>query len=134
MNADESLAAWRSAAAQASAGISEHALYLKAMEWVRAEGLGGTVIDYGAGIGTLSRILSDAQIFEKVVGADLMQRPTDLPDGIEWLAQDLNQPLALPNGCADVLLSIEVIEHLENPRAVARDWFRLLKPGGGIFF
>src|SRR5262249_30737796 len=46
----------------------------------------------------------------------------------------LNQPLAMRDGSVDVLLSVEVIEHLENPRAVARDWFRLLKPGGRLFF
>jgi 2-polyprenyl-3-methyl-5-hydroxy-6-metoxy-1,4-benzoquinol methylase len=134
MSAGDTLAAWRSAAAQASAGISEHALYLKAMEWVRAEGFGGTVIDYGAGTGTLSRMLSEAQKFEKIIGADLMQRPLDLPAAVEWLAQDLNEPLTLPDGCADVAVSVEVIEHLENPRAVARDWFRLLKPDGRLFF
>jgi len=27
-----------------------------------------------------------------------------------------------------------VIEHLENPRAVAREWFRLLRPGGYLVY
>jgi 2-polyprenyl-3-methyl-5-hydroxy-6-metoxy-1,4-benzoquinol methylase len=133
MNAGDTLAAWRSAAAHASAGTSEEALYRRAVAWVQAEGLRGTVLDYGAGTGALSRMLIGLQQFEKVIGADLMQRPLDLPAAVEWLAQDLNEPLTLPDGCADVVVSVEVIEHLENPRAVARDWFRLLKPGGRVF-
>ena len=30
------------------------------------------------------------------------------------------------------MVSAEVIEHLENPRGVAREWFRLLRPGGSV--
>jgi 2-polyprenyl-3-methyl-5-hydroxy-6-metoxy-1,4-benzoquinol methylase len=134
MTAGDALAAWRSAAAQASAGTSEEALYRRALAWVRAEGVSGTVLDYGAGTGTLSRMLFDLHQFDKMIGADLMQRPSNLPEAIEWLAQDLNHPLSIPDDHLDALLSVEVIEHLENPRAVARDWFRMLKPGGRLFF
>ena len=134
MTTGDALAAWRSAAAEASAGTSEEALYRRAVAWVQAEGVRGDVLDYGAGTGTLSRMLFDLHRFEKVIGADLMQRPANLPHPIDWLAQDLNHPLAFPDSHFDALLSVEVIEHLENPRAVARDWFRLLKPGGRLFF
>jgi SAM-dependent methyltransferase len=134
MSTGDALAAWRSAAAEASAGTSEEALYRRALAWVQAEGVSGTVLDYGAGTGTLSRMLFDLQRCEKILAADLMQRPSNLPDAIEWLAQDLNHPLAISDNYVDALLSVEVIEHLENPRAVARDWFRLLKPGGRLFF
>ena len=36
----------------------------------------------------------------------------------------------LPDGTADVVCCLETIEHLENPRALARDLTRLVKPGG----
>jgi len=134
MSANNALATWRTAAAHASAGTSEEALYRRVLAWVEAEGLSGRVLDYGAGVGNLSRLLLGAQRFDTVIGADLMRRPSGLPAAIEWLAQDLNQPLALPDGSVDVLHSVEVIEHLENPRALARDWFRLLKPGGRLCF
>ena len=130
----ETLEARRLRAAAASGGASIDALYDRAVAWLRTVPAGGRVLDYGAGTGSLSRLLLETQRFDAITGADLMQRPSGLPGAIEWLAQDLNQPLAMPDCNVDVLLSVEVIEHLENPRAVARDWFRLLKPGGRLFF
>jgi 2-polyprenyl-3-methyl-5-hydroxy-6-metoxy-1,4-benzoquinol methylase len=44
----------------------------------------------------------------------------------------LNEPTELPDGCCDLVVSAEVIEHLENPRATMREWHRLLKPGGWV--
>jgi 2-polyprenyl-3-methyl-5-hydroxy-6-metoxy-1,4-benzoquinol methylase len=128
------LAAWRAEAAEASGGTSEEALYDAALAWVEAGGLSGRVLDYGAGTGTLVMLLCETGRFDAVVGADLMARPSGLPAGADWLSQDLNQPLGLAEESFDAILSVEVIEHLENPRAVARDWFRLLKPGGRLFF
>ena len=132
--ADGTLARWRAEAAEASGGTSEEALYDAALAWVESEGLGGRVLDYGAGTGTLLSLLCETGRVDRVVGADLMARPAELPAANEWLSQDLNQPLGLAEASLDAVLSVEVIEHLENPRAVARDWFRLLKPGGRLFF
>jgi 2-polyprenyl-3-methyl-5-hydroxy-6-metoxy-1,4-benzoquinol methylase len=38
----------------------------------------------------------------------------------------------LPDAAADVVVSVETIEHLENPRAFIRELVRLVKPGGWI--
>jgi 2-polyprenyl-3-methyl-5-hydroxy-6-metoxy-1,4-benzoquinol methylase len=38
----------------------------------------------------------------------------------------------LGDAACDVIVAVEVIEHLENPRFVAAEWFRLLKPGGVV--
>jgi len=36
----------------------------------------------------------------------------------------------LPDGFADIVCSVETIEHLENPRAFVRELVRLVKPNG----
>ena len=43
---------------------------------------------------------------------------------------DLNQRLPVEDGAADVVVSIETIEHLENPRALFRELVRAVRPGG----
>ena len=37
---------------------------------------------------------------------------------------------ALPDGCADAVVAVETIEHVENPRAFVRELTRLARPGG----
>jgi 2-polyprenyl-3-methyl-5-hydroxy-6-metoxy-1,4-benzoquinol methylase len=41
-------------------------------------------------------------------------------------------PLPLADEYADVVVSVETIEHLENPRAFMRQLARVLKPGGMV--
>jgi SAM-dependent methyltransferase len=66
---------------------------------------------------------------ERVVAADLVEyeEPTAHVDRITC---DLNEPLDLPDASFDAVAAIGVLEYLENPYAVAREWFRLLRPGG----
>jgi 2-polyprenyl-3-methyl-5-hydroxy-6-metoxy-1,4-benzoquinol methylase len=45
---------------------------------------------------------------------------------------DWNVAVAIPAGSFDGAIAAEVIEHLENPRQVAREWFRSLKRGGTL--
>jgi 2-polyprenyl-3-methyl-5-hydroxy-6-metoxy-1,4-benzoquinol methylase len=44
--------------------------------------------------------------------------------------QDLNKPLSNHDNAFDVVVAAEVIEHLENPRFMIREIFRILRPGG----
>jgi 2-polyprenyl-3-methyl-5-hydroxy-6-metoxy-1,4-benzoquinol methylase len=55
-----------------------------------------------------------------------------MPRDVHWVSCDLNESTPLSAAAFDVILAPEIIEHLENPRAVVRDWFRLLKPGGTL--
>lgn len=129
---DPALRARREAAALASAGRSDGAIYGALERLVVRLGLAGDVLDYGAGVGNLAGLLEAMGIFRSITAADIMGRPPELPDGIAWVACDLNSPTPLPGNSFDAVVSAEVIEHLENPRAVTREWFRLLKPGGGV--
>jgi 2-polyprenyl-3-methyl-5-hydroxy-6-metoxy-1,4-benzoquinol methylase len=51
---------------------------------------------------------------------------------VRWIDADLNESLAAPDESFDVILCCEVIHCLENPRAVAREFFRLLRSNGTV--
>lgn len=124
----------RHQAALASCGTSAQAIHdVILIEAQRLNQSGLTVaLDYGAGTGELAAKLVQERLFEEVHAVDLVPYPGAFSDGICWHYADLNEPLNGLETRFDVIFAVEVIEHLENPRALAREWFRLLKPGGWI--
>jgi 2-polyprenyl-3-methyl-5-hydroxy-6-metoxy-1,4-benzoquinol methylase len=87
------------------------------------------LLDFGAGCGELLDEVHRLGRFARLFGADITPRPDGRPASIDWISQDLNEPLETETAF-DTIVSTEVIEHLENPRAFARTLLRLLKPGG----
>jgi SAM-dependent methyltransferase len=65
------------------------------------------------------------------VGVDAVRYP-GYPSDAEFYRADLDGALGLPDALADVVLAVEVIEHLENPRAFVRELTRLARPGGWV--
>jgi 2-polyprenyl-3-methyl-5-hydroxy-6-metoxy-1,4-benzoquinol methylase len=117
-------------AAEMSLGRSSNVIY-DCVERVLAENnLGGKLLDYGAGTGELTQRILEMKRFESVSAADIMPVPEGLAGKAEWIEMDLNSPLPLAGETFDVIVAAEVIEHLENPRFVVRELFRMLKPGG----
>lgn len=132
--AESSLGQWRLYAADASGGISNDCIYRRIEEILSVQHETGSVLDFGAGRGVLCLRLLNIGKFSSIAGIDIMERPANLGSAIHWTQWDLNQPTELGSDRFDVLVSSEVIEHLENPRAVVREWFRVLKPGGLLLF
>jgi len=119
-------------AAEASGGISSEVIYDRILQVIGDYHLRGRALDYGAGIGNFTRKLSASGLFGQIDGADILPRPENLPSTISWHRLDLNDADAIPAASFDVVIAAEIIEHLENPRQVAREWFRILKPGGAL--
>ena len=113
-------------------GLSTEIIHSKVQGLALAGRSGGELLDFGAGRGVLtSNILSTGQC-RSVTAADIFERPAELDSRVRWIRTDLNFPLDVPASSFDTVISAEVIEHLENPRSVVREFFRLLRPKGEL--
>ncbi len=89
---------------------------------------GGVLIDVGCGNGNLWSFVGDR--FHRYIGVDAV-RYDGLSPETEFISLDMDTgKTPLPDGFADVVCGVEVIEHLENPRAFMGELVRLTKPGG----
>lgn len=127
--ADPKLLESRKEAARQSRGISGNAIRNLVLKLVEKHKDAKNVLDYGAGAGQLLEMLRSALPSASLAGSDIVARPADLHVDIDWIEGDLNEQIML-KGAFDLVLAVEVIEHLENPRATARQLFDLLEPGG----
>jgi SAM-dependent methyltransferase len=88
----------------------------------------GVLIDVGCGRGELRTWVRDR--CTRYVGVDVIRHAGFPADGELVLANLDGGAVPLPDASADVVVSAETIEHVENPRALVRDLVRLTRPGG----
>jgi 2-polyprenyl-3-methyl-5-hydroxy-6-metoxy-1,4-benzoquinol methylase len=131
INGSSALVARRIQAAHASGGISNESIYALVERTITDYDIKGTVLDYGAGTGNLTLRLARMNRFTKVHAVDLMDAPHGAT-AVVWHKQDLNGPVGGYDGHFDLIAATEIIEHLENPRFVLRELFRLCQPGGYV--
>lgn len=91
----------------------------------------GRVLCAGAGRGGLSYLL-DKRGYE-VTNIDLHPEHFAAP-GLVCKFADLHSPLAEADEAFDVVLAVEVVEHLENPWFFLREAIRVLRPYGTLVF
>jgi 2-polyprenyl-3-methyl-5-hydroxy-6-metoxy-1,4-benzoquinol methylase len=119
------------ARARRSLGTSDVAIYemvAKALE--ERDIAGDTLVDVGCGAGQLWPFLRAR--FARYIGVDVV-RYEDFPAETKFTQVDLDTgKVALPAESADVVVAVETIEHLENPRAFMRELVRLVRRGGWV--
>lgn len=117
--------------ARLSEGSSHPAIYAAVLEALRTvHSGGGTLVDVGCGSGSLWAVLRST--FDRYVGVDVVRYPGFPPAADLFVANLENETPALLDQCGDVVVSVETIEHLENPRAFMRKLVRLAKPDGVV--
>jgi 2-polyprenyl-3-methyl-5-hydroxy-6-metoxy-1,4-benzoquinol methylase len=118
------------ARARQSLGRGDEAIHAMVARLLDARGASGLLADVGCGTGDLARAVQGR--FVRVIGVDAV-RYDGLPDDVTFLSADLDAGrLPLDDGTVDVAAAVEVIEHLENPRAFMRELARVTKPRGWI--
>jgi ubiquinone/menaquinone biosynthesis C-methylase UbiE len=93
----------------------------------------GVVLEIGSSSGYLLREIKRAFPDVFLIGSDC------IPESLERLAKKVpNVPLIqfdlidcpLPDNCIDVVIALNVLEHIENDQAALVQMYRILKPGG----
>ena len=106
----------------AAPGVHEYAVELA----TRTVPAGARILEVGAGCGALALRLREA-------GFDVV--PTDLEPPHDWIHRlDLDNPEWTDDtqGPFDLVMCVETLEHVENPRQVLRSIRSLLRPGDHV--
>lgn len=103
------------------------------------------VLDAGTGFGQytywLLRSFPNVEVVAVDVKRDYLDRAeafmdtTPVGGRVRWVEADLTQPLPEGvdgEGVYDLCLSVDVMEHIEDDRAVFRNFARVLRPGGHV--
>lgn len=116
--------------ARLSLGRGDRPIIETVLRILDARDAGGVLADIGCGTGDLWRLAKPR--FSRCYAVDAVKYEA-LPADVEFVPADLDAlPLPLADASADVCAAVEVIEHLENPRAFVRELVRVTRPGGWI--
>lgn len=117
--------------ARLSLGQSDSTIYEMVLRALNERKImGNTILDVGCGAGNLKPYVSGK--FKRYIGVDVV-RYDGFPLDAEFHQVDMERdPVPLSSEIADVVVSVETIEHLENPRALLRELVRLTEPGGWV--
>lgn len=91
---------------------------------------GKVVVDAGCGIGAYMRAIRERTPFAFGFDIEFERLAEGRRDGIEGMIAAVGERLPYADNSVDVILSNEVLEHVDDDRASAREIVRVLRPGG----
>jgi 2-polyprenyl-3-methyl-5-hydroxy-6-metoxy-1,4-benzoquinol methylase len=117
--------------ARQSLGSSDNAIYEMVAQAVRSRRIyGDLLVDVGCGRGALWNLLQPC--FSSYCGIDAVRYDGFPSDGVFRKADLDGSSWPIEPNVADLVVSLETIEHLENPWAFARNLVRIAKPGAWV--
>jgi SAM-dependent methyltransferase len=92
------------------------------------------LLDAGCGKGDLTAAAAKAIGTINIQGVEAVAEIADMAreKGIKVQLSDLNDPFPFDNEAFDVVLAIEIIEHLSNTDVFLKEIFRILRKGGYV--
>lgn len=91
---------------------------------------GKVVVDAGCGIGAYMRAIRERTRFSFGFDIEIERLAEGHRDGIDGMIAAVGERLPYADNSVDVILSNEVLEHVDDDRASAREIVRVLRPGG----
>lgn len=96
------------------------------------------VLDLGAGLGGMSEelVLRGARVTSLEPGkawASLTQRRVSRHGGHFKLIHSVGESIPIPSSSIDVVISLQVLEHVQSPEKVLGEVWRVLRPGGFFY-
>jgi len=91
---------------------------------------GKVVVDAGCGIGAYMRAIRERTPLTFGFDVEFERLAEGRRDGIAGMIAALGERLPYADNSVDVILSNEVLEHVDDDRASAREIVRVLRPGG----
>ncbi len=126
------------AQARARAEVSGELNRKRCDECETATGLlsGKVVLDLGAGLGGLSAEMArrGAIVLGMEPGSGWRAIAAERVGGNAVVLGACGENLPVASGSVDLIVSLQVLEHVQNPKRVIEEAYRVLKPGGCFFF
>jgi len=93
--------------------------------------INGVILENGCGVGMYVQKLSS--FGGRVIGLEYdLERATEAGLNSKEIINAAGEFIPLPSSTFDLILSHEVIEHVQDDRAAVREMIRVLKPGGRV--